>query len=266
MAKKPKNFKQIDKRWAGKPYRVKGKENSTIGGSGCGPTAAAMLVATFADAKETPVTACNWAMKKGYKAVGQGTYYTFFEAYFVAHGLKCHQVAGANSYYKKNTASDRDALKALKDGKYVIACMGPGLWTRGGHFVLAYAYKDGKVYINDPASNRADRAKNDWDKFQNEAKYYWIIEPPTGKNEKEQNKSAKSQKKDTKKAKKVTSYKAVVNARLGLNVRTGPSTRYKILKALKNKTTITVYETKGNWAKIHKTKNWWVCKDWIRKK
>lgn len=266
MAKQPKLYRQTDKRWAKKPYRVKGKENSTIGGSGCGPTCAAMIAATLHDPKATPLSACNWAMKKGYKAVGQGTYYTFFKAYLGKHGIKCEQVPGANSYHKRNTTSDKEALAALKAGNYVIACMGPGLWTRGGHFVLAWKYSDGKVYINDPASSAPVRAKNTWDKFQYEAKYYWIIDAPKGVTQKETKKEAAATKKVTKKATKKKAYKAVVIAKAGLNVRTGPGTKYKKVKALKYKTSITVYETKGNWCRIHKTKNRWVCRDYIKKK
>lgn len=259
MAKKPKIYRQTDKRWANKPYRVKGRENSTIGGSGCGPTSAAMIVATLADPNVTPVTACNWAMKKGYKAVGQGTYYTFFEPFFKKYGIECEQVPGANSYHKNNTSADKIALAALKAGKYVIACMGPGIWTRGGHFVVAYRYDNGKVYINDPASSAAHRAVNTWGNFQNEAKYYWIITPPKTKEE------AKKTKKVTKET-KTPCYKAKVTAKVGLNVRKGRGTNYARVKVLKYGSTVTVYETKGSWCRIHKTKNWWVHKAFIKKK
>ena len=260
MAKKPKIYRQTDKRWAKKPYRVKGKENSTIGGSGCGPTSAAMLVATLADEKVTPVDACNWAVKNGYKAVGQGTYYTFFEPYFKKYGIKCEMVSWVNSYHKKNTTPDKLALAALKAGKYVIACMGPGIWTRGGHFIVVYAYKDGKVYINDPASSASARAVNSWANFQYEAKYYWIITPPESKKE------IKATKKETKKEIKATSYKAKVIAKKGLNVRKGIGTNYGKVKTLKYNSSITVYETKNDWCRIHKTKNWWVYKAYIKKK
>lgn len=172
----PVSYKQTDRRWANKPYRNKG-ENSTIGGSGCGPTCAAMLVATFVDKKETPVDACNWARSHGYKATGSGTYYTFFKAYLKAHRMDCEQVPGSNSYHKRNTSSDKKAKAALKAGKYVIACMGPGLWTRGGHFILLRKIKGNTVYIHDPASSAKSRNRNTWNNVQYQAKYYWIIEP-----------------------------------------------------------------------------------------
>lgn len=181
MAKKLVDYKQTDSKWAKKPYRVKGKESATIGGSGCGPTCAAMIVATYEYRKETPVTACNWSMKHGYKAVNQGTFYSFFEPYFKAHGMKCTQVPGGNSYHKRGTESDKKALAALKEGKYVIACMGPGLWTSSGHFVVLRAYKDGYIYIQDPASSKKERLKNTWDNVSYQAKYYWIIEAPDGR-------------------------------------------------------------------------------------
>ena len=172
----PVSYKQTDRRWANKKYANSG-ENSTIGGSGCGPTAAAMLVATFVDRKETPVEACAWAKKHGYKATGSGTYYTFFKAYFKAHRMDCEQVPGSNSYHQKNTSSDKKAKAALKKGQYVIACMGPGDWTRSGHFILLRKIKGSTVYIHDPASSAKSRNKSTWDKVQYQAKYYWIIEP-----------------------------------------------------------------------------------------
>ena len=118
----PVSYKQTDRRWANKKYANSG-ENSTIGGSGCGPTAAAMLVATFVDKKETPVEACAWAKKHGYKATGSGTYYTFFKAYFAAHRMDCKQVNSSSVYHKKNTDADKKAKAALKKGQYVIACI-----------------------------------------------------------------------------------------------------------------------------------------------
>ena len=49
MNKRPVSYLQTDPRWKSKPYRVPG-ESATIGGSGCGPTAAAMVIATLKDA------------------------------------------------------------------------------------------------------------------------------------------------------------------------------------------------------------------------
>ena len=69
---KPVSYLQTDKRWSSVSYSAPG-ESTTIGRSGCGPTAAAMVVASWKDKKETPVEACAWAVQKGYKAIQNGT-------------------------------------------------------------------------------------------------------------------------------------------------------------------------------------------------
>ena len=46
MNRRPVVYMQTDRRWKALPYRVRG-ETATIGGSGCGPTAAAMAIETL---------------------------------------------------------------------------------------------------------------------------------------------------------------------------------------------------------------------------
>ena len=77
MNKQPVSYLQTDPRWAKKDYSAKG-EKTTIGASGCGPTAMAMVLATWADPAVTPETECAWALSHGYKAPNQGTYYGYF--------------------------------------------------------------------------------------------------------------------------------------------------------------------------------------------
>ena len=55
MNKQPILYLQTDGRWKAEPYRVQG-ENSTIGSSGCGPTAAAMLIETPASGLSSTAT------------------------------------------------------------------------------------------------------------------------------------------------------------------------------------------------------------------
>ena len=61
MNRRPIAYLQTDPRWAALPYRVPG-ERATIGGSGCGPTAAAMLIETLTGKTFTPVDACAWSV------------------------------------------------------------------------------------------------------------------------------------------------------------------------------------------------------------
>ena len=85
MNKRPVSYLQTDSRWAKKPYRVPG-ENSTIGDSGCGPTAAAMLIETLTGKTYTPEDACAWSVAHGYKALKAGTYYAYFAPQFAEFG------------------------------------------------------------------------------------------------------------------------------------------------------------------------------------
>ena len=78
------------------------------------------------------------------------------------------------------TAQVETALKGkgkqyLSQGYYVIALMGPGTWTKGGHFVLVWDW-DSKVHINDPASTRAERLNGDPDTFRREVRMYWLVD------------------------------------------------------------------------------------------
>lgn len=174
MNKKPVSYLQTDSRWKNKPYRVKG-ENTTIGHSGCGPTAAAMLIETLTGKTFTPEDACNWSMAHGYKALGNGTYYAYFAPQFAAHGIKCWQLNWTNAYHNPKATSYDEAVKYLKQGYYAIALMKAGTWTTGGHFVVMW-WADGKVRINDPASTKDKRLNGDPATFKNEAAYYWIID------------------------------------------------------------------------------------------
>lgn len=174
MNKQPVSYLQTDKRWKSLPYRVKG-EDSTIGGSGCGPTAAAMAIETLTGKTFTPVDACKWAVDHGYKALNQGTYYGYFVPQFEAFGIACRRLNGASVYHKPDSSVHDEMISWLKKGYYVIALMKKGTWTNGGHFVLVW-WADNKIRINDPASTKASRLNGNVKTFRNEAAYYWLID------------------------------------------------------------------------------------------
>lgn len=174
---KPVSYLQNDPKWKNHNYSAKG-ESKTIGSAGCGVTAAAMVIATLKDKNVTPVTTAEWSMAHGYKALNQGTYYTYFVPQFKQYGITCRQLNSSNLYGKSSSSSHTEALNALKNGNWVIAVMGKGHWTSAGHFILLYKYENGYVYINDPASTKADRIKNTWDLFAKQVKYMWVVDVP----------------------------------------------------------------------------------------
>lgn len=174
---KPISYLQTDPKWKNHNYSAKG-ESKTIGSSGCGVTVAAMVIATLKDKNVTPVTTAEWSMLHGYKALNQGTYYTYFVPQFSQYGITCKRLNQSNLYGKSSSTAHTEALNALKNGNWVIACMGKGHWTKAGHFILLYKYENGYVHINDPASLKADRVKNTWDLFAKQVKYMWVIDVP----------------------------------------------------------------------------------------
>lgn len=174
MNKQPVYYMQTDPRWKNKPYRVKG-ENTTIGDSGCGTTCAAMLIETLTGKTFTPVDASNWAMQKGYKALNQGTYYSYFVPQFAAFNVKCDRLNTVNIYGDSKSPVHEKAFRMLQEGYYIIACMGKGLWTSSGHYVVVW-WRDGKVRINDPYSKKTTRLNGDINTFKSQVKYYWAVD------------------------------------------------------------------------------------------
>ena len=173
----PVYYMQTDSRWKNQNYSAPG-EKKNIGSSGCGITCSAMVIATLKDKNATPVQTANWSMAHGYKALNQGTYYTYFVPQFNEYEIQCKRLNTSNLYGKSSSTAHTEALNALKDGNWVIACMGKGNWTSAGHYILLYGYKDGYVYINDPASKASLRIKNTWSLFAKQVKYMWTITVP----------------------------------------------------------------------------------------
>ena len=174
MNKRPVSYLQTDARWKSKPYRVTG-EQSTIGSAGCGPTCAAMVISTLTGKTVTPVDTCDWSMKHGYKALNQGTYYSYFVPQLKAYGIQCKQMLGSRILNQPNHAIHEKVKQYLAQGYYVIALMGPGTWTKGGHFVLVWDW-DSKVRICDPASTRSERLNGDPEAFRREVRMYWLVD------------------------------------------------------------------------------------------
>lgn len=175
---KPVSYLQTDKRWADLDYSAEG-EKTTIGESGCGPSCMAMIIATLKDPAVTPKETCSWALKNGYKALNQGTYYGYFIPAGAQYGIKLTKINTSNIYGDKSPIAVEahfEAAEALQQGKWVIACMGKGNWTKSGHYVLAYEIDGNKVLINDPGSRRAGRVRADIKLWQSQVKYYWIVE------------------------------------------------------------------------------------------
>lgn len=174
---RPVDYKQSDSKWGALPYAVDG-EKSTIKSAGCGPTSLADVLAAIVSPYIDPVTLASWARQHNYKVKNSGTSYSFFVPCAVAYGVTVRRLNTASVYGQSGSGVHGQVLAELQKGNWLIACMGKGLWTSSGHYVVAYGYKDGMVYINDPASANSSRACNTWKLFTSQVKYYWAVEVP----------------------------------------------------------------------------------------
>ncbi len=174
---RPADYKQTDEKWCRLKYAVQG-EASTIKSAGCGPAAMACVLSATVSPYIDPVTCAAWALQHGYKAKGSGSYYTYPAAQGAEYGATVRRLNTSNVYGKPQAGVHTEALAALQAGDWLIACMGKGLWTSSGHYIVVYGYRGGMVYINDPASSRAARAWNTWTLFRSQVKYYWAVTVP----------------------------------------------------------------------------------------
>jgi hypothetical protein len=200
----------------------------------------AMVLATWADPNVTPKTECAWALnhKPSFKALGQGTYYSYFEPAAKRYGLECRQITPGYIYGNANSPYHEQAKKALDNGDFVIACMGKGTWTSSGHYVLVWGVEGNTVYINDPASTKLIRTRGDYATFKKQVKHYWIIKRP------------KSHSLSGPDAYEDIDYAVRVTDRTGLNCREGPGISHKVIKVYPYNSEFRVSKsTRSGWAK-----------------
>lgn len=166
-SKKPVDYKQYDSKW-GKIVYTKNNTYSkkqTISNSGCGPTSAADIVATWWDKSITPKELCALAVKHGYRTTNSGTAWGYFK--FLA------QKYGASKFIQ--TSSFATMQGCLADGGYVVVSFRPSKWTKGGHYCVLWK-DDGKtIYVNDPASASSRRAKGTYSEVKAAAKQYFCF-------------------------------------------------------------------------------------------
>ena len=130
-------YSQIDNRWKNKIYSSVGNTSQTIGTSGCGPAAAAMVVSSI-KGNITPDQMADLYMKYGYRSANQGTYWSAFKWTADVFDI------GYSEYYKLD-----DAIAKLKDNHYIIASCNQGLFTYGGHFVVLVGLEGNYIKIYD---------------------------------------------------------------------------------------------------------------------
>lgn len=99
-----------------------------IAKAGCGPTSMAVVITSLTGKWVTPLDTAIWGYQHGFYS-REGSAHEMIPAMAAAYGLRCQ---GAGTDYQ-------EIKKALKAGKPVVCLMGPGYFTRGGHFMVLVA-------------------------------------------------------------------------------------------------------------------------------
>lgn len=137
---------------------------TTIAKAGCGPTSMAMVLTCLKDEEITPPETASWSLENGYRVEGSGTSWAYFDAISNTYGINCTETSVSKSNIKNS----------LEKGELIIMSMGPGTFTKGGHFiVLTGLTDDGKIKVADPASESRSSQTYDYNVFINEGKEMW---------------------------------------------------------------------------------------------
>lgn len=142
------HYGQNDPTWSSFPY-VGYRGGGTIGSSGCGPTAAAMVLASYRVTNNegyliNPVDVARFALNRGHRVMGQrGTSANLFPDVAGYYGLNHRHVS-------KNEAlqSARNGQPVILLGNYPPVHRWPG--RNGGHYVVLVGADASRVYICDP--------------------------------------------------------------------------------------------------------------------
>lgn len=231
---KPSFYKQCDSRWAKKRYKCTDGGYASVGTAGCGPTSVSNVINALIK-PITPPTVFKYACKQGYMTSNSGMYRNAVPKLLKHYGIKTVDILPRNEGGKKKLKS------YLRKNYWAIAIMGKGIWTNGGHYILAY-YVDSNnnVYISDSASSAEYRQKNTFTNFWNQQKdVSWLIVNPL--------QYVKTSTKD--KSKSVKSYTLYVNKDV-VNVRAGRGTNNNIVGKLKKNKAIKVKSLKNEWWQI----------------
>lgn len=143
-------FDQTAEPWAGQPY---GSDH--IGGYGCGPTAMAMVVSTLTGQQLDPAQMAQHCVDHGYWAKLHGSYLSMVPGVSQDFGLDCVSLP-------PEEADAETVTQYLASGRLIVALMGPGHFTNGGHFIVLRGITlEGSILVADPASQ--ERSLTTWD-------------------------------------------------------------------------------------------------------
>lgn len=262
-------YSQVDSRWARHPYTIIGDKSQDIANYGCGPTCAAMIVSSI-KGTITPPDMGDLFVEYGYESKYDGTYWSAFR--WIADVF---DLDGYSQFSSVNTA-----VSKLKNNHYLVAICNEGLFTYGGHFIVITGVEGNTLKIYDPylyngkfttASRKKANVKVKGntvyvsvDNFKKYANCQSFFSYKYDANKITNNTTTVTTTTTNNKNTNVknVNYKAKVTAGIGLNIRSGASTKYKIVGGYTYGTTVTITKESNGWGKTNKG---WICLDYVKK-
>lgn len=150
-------FNQKDAPWGNMLYGTL----KNIGVSGCGPTSMAMVVSSLSSTKISPIVAADWSKQNGYLVEGYENNIPYAMSSHALIPAMAEEYGLSSIGIGKSTKTAERIYEELGKGKLIVAIMGPGHFTSGGHFIVLYGVKNGKILVADSASR--ERTMKEWD-------------------------------------------------------------------------------------------------------
>lgn len=149
-------YLQWDRRWGQNKYT-----DDNIAINGCGPTSMAMVISGLL--KDNSITPVELAKYEEYSEKS-GTGWEYFTEIPKKYGIKVKELSTNEKIYKNE----------LKNGRPIIANVGPGDFSSTGHYiVLVGVDEDGMFIINDSNSPTNTNEKWSFERLRSQIKNSW---------------------------------------------------------------------------------------------
>ena len=162
--RQPISFLQYDEEWGQELYTAYNDTSQTIAASGCGPTAASMIINYYIDDEANPLDLSSFALERNHRTRNDGTAWSMFADLAEVYQLE---------FLQTSSAKEAREWMETKEDALVICSMNRGIWTSEGHFVLIWKIENGQVYINDPASTSPHRLENSFSVLSSQCEQYF---------------------------------------------------------------------------------------------
>lgn len=151
-------LQQWDSKWGWYKYG-----ENILALNGCGPTSLAMVITGLTGNDGiNPMEIAKYSDENGYHEKA-GTNWDLMTDIVEKYGVKGRRISVAKESFEN----------ALNSGNPIICSVGPGYFTKEGHFIVISGIKDGKLIIHDPNSIKNSKKLWEFNDIKNQIKAAW---------------------------------------------------------------------------------------------